>query len=111
MSIVTRTTKAGNITRTIEIAPPNGGPLLATVVEQLGHKIDVQSYWLTRIRSQIGGMAFQLEKFDDGTIYDVLLNAPGGGHTCDCKWGSFKPNAKPCRHVEMCLQALRERKV
>jgi hypothetical protein len=43
-------------------------------------------------------------------VRHVLLNAPGGGHTCTCPWGSYKPNDKNCRHVEMCLQAVRENK-
>lgn len=114
MTTSTRTTKAGQIYRLLSLGDAVNGLLAASVCEtKIGKKANTttcDTYYIRRIRSEIGGVAFEIEKTGDAEVRHVLLNAPGGGHTCDCKWGTYQPNGKPCRHVEMCLQALRERK-
>lgn len=118
MATSTRTTKAGTIERTISITVEDnfGRTVFANVFEktQLKTKVKLSSevYTLERISSDFG-VAFQVNKMtgdNAGECYDVCLNVPGGGHSCDCPHGTYRPNDKPCRHVEMCLQALRERK-
>ncbi|HTU21624.1 MAG TPA: hypothetical protein VMG10_26545 [Gemmataceae bacterium] len=105
-----RTTKAGVIYRMLSLGEPVNGLLAASVAEVKGGVTSTDTYYLRRIESQIGGVAFEVEKTGDSEPRHVLLNAPGGGHTCTCKWGSYKPNSKPCRHVELCLKAVREGK-
>jgi hypothetical protein len=115
MTTATRTTKAGPITRSISIGPAVNGLCAASVTEAHHRKgepkIQCDTYFLRRIPSEIGGLALEVEKWGDSELRHVLLNAPGGGHTCDCKWGTYCPNSKPCRHVEMCLQTVREGKL
>ncbi len=74
------------------------------------------SYFVTRLESQIGGIAFRLDKIvtqhsdeDPGVItmaigerYNVLLD--GQRSTCDCKWGVYGANKKACRHVAAMLK-------
>jgi hypothetical protein len=68
------------------------------------------TYLLERQPSDFG-VAFHVRKYsEENEQYDVCLNVPGGGHSCECKWATYKGHIKPCRHVEMALQALRERK-
>jgi len=112
MTTATRTTKAGRITRTIDLSDALNGMVLATVneVHNDGVKITSDLYWLRRQPSAFG-LAFTVEKAADKTAYDVCLNVPGGGHSCDCPWGSYGGHKKPCRHVEICLQTIRERKL
>ena len=69
------------------------------------------SYIVRRIETQLGGVAFQLDKIETeydsdepgvltmrvGERYSVLLN--GRESTCDCKWGTYGGHKKPCRHV------------
>ena len=66
------------------------------------------TYLVHRLASEIGGLAFRLEKIqveqaDDAMVlsiadaYDVLLN--GRESTCDCKWGTYGGHKKPCRHI------------
>lgn len=69
------------------------------------------TYLIRRIESQVGGLAFRLDKIateyepeEDGILtmriaerYDVLLDGPRS--TCDCKWGTYGGHKKPCRHV------------
>jgi|SRR5579884_1539183 len=110
MTTATRTTKAGKITRILSYGEAVNGLLAASCTEaHSAGKITSDTYFLRRQPSDFG-VAFTVEK-TDGTVYDALLNAPGGGHSCDCPHGTYRPNSKPCRHVEMCLQALRERKI
>lgn len=116
MTITTTTTrqaKAATIRREIEISEPApSGLILASVTEihNAGQKITVDLYWIRRQASDFG-LAFAVEKGLDGTVYDVLLNAPGGGHSCDCAHGCYGSHRKNCRHVECCLQAIREQKI
>jgi hypothetical protein len=81
------------------------GAVLCTVTETAGGKTTCSLYWLRRQPSDFG-LAFQIEKPAEGLVYDVLLNGPGGGHTCDCPWGAYKGHVKACRHIEACLLAL-----
>jgi hypothetical protein len=112
MTTTTRQTKQARITRQIELSDSLNGLVLAVVTEvhNGGQKITCDLYWLRRQPSDFG-VAFTCEKAQDGASYDVLLNAPGGGHSCDCKWSSYRGHLKPCRHIEACLQAVRERKL
>ncbi len=110
MATATRKTKAGPITRSITITFALGGTCEARVSEKQGDSTTTDTYLLSRQPSDFG-IAFPVRKMDEEASYDVCLNAPGGGHTCDCKWGTYKGHIKPCRHVEMAIQALRERKL
>jgi hypothetical protein len=111
MTTATRATKAGPITRTITITFALAGRCEVRVTETQGHKITTDTYLLERQPSAFG-VAFWVRKCsDEREQYDVLLNAPGGGHTCDCKWATYKGHLKPCRHIEAALQAVRERKI
>lgn len=113
----TRTTKAETITRSIAVSKAASGTCAASVSE-VHHrkdqpKIVSDTYFLRLIRSDIGGIALEVEKLGESELHHVLLRASGHGHghTCDCKWGTYKSRLKPCRHVEMCLQALLEGKI
>lgn len=110
MRTATRTTKSETIRRTISIAFALAGTCEARVTEDNGRKITTDSYLLSRQPSDFG-IAFRVRKCDSEDAYDVCLNAPGGGHTCDCKWGTYKGHIKPCRHVEVAIQAIRERQI
>lgn len=111
MATATRTTKAGQITRSITVTFAIAGRCEVRVSETQGNNTTTDTYLLSRQPSDFG-IAFTVRKMDDeGESYDVLLNAPGGRHSCDCKWGTYKSHIKPCRHVEMAIQALRERKL
>jgi hypothetical protein len=113
MTTTKRTTKAGEITRRITITFALAGRCEARVSECQRGKWTDDVYLLERQTSAFG-VAFKVRKMsgdNEGETYDVLLNAPGGGHSCDCKWGTFKSHMKWCRHVDLCLQAVREQKV
>lgn len=111
----TRTTKAETITRSIAVSQSTNGTCAASVSEvhhrKSQPKIDSDTYFLRLIRSDIGGIALEVEKLGESELHHVLLRASGNGHACDCKWGTYKGHVKPCRHVEMCLQALLEGKI
>jgi hypothetical protein len=68
------------------------------------------TYFVRMGLSQLGGLAFHFEKFGEpNSQYDVLLNAPGGGHTCEC-WGSLRwtpKTGKPCRHMRMAQEIVK----
>jgi hypothetical protein len=104
-----RTTKAGPITRSITVTFALAGRCEARVLETQGNKSTQDTYLLERQPSAFG-VAFTVRKID-GEQYDVCLNVPGGGHSCDCKWATYKGHIKPCRHIEMALQACREQKL
>ena len=106
----TRTTKTGEIKRTISASFALAGTCEARITETHGHKITTDTYLLSRQPSDFG-IAFRVQKCDSEDAYDVLLNQPGGGHSCDCRWGTYKGHIKPCRHIETCLQVIRERKL
>jgi hypothetical protein len=110
MATATRTTKAGPITRSITVSFALAGRCEVCVRETQGDNTTTDTYLLSRQLSQIGGSAFRVRKID-GESYDVLLNKPGGGHSCTCKWGSYKAHIKNCRHMDLCIQAVRERKL
>jgi hypothetical protein len=110
MTTTTRTTKAGPISRTITISHALAGRCEVRVTEVQNGKRTEDTYLLERMASDFG-TAFSVRKFaEGGDTYDVLLNGPGGHHSCDCKWGTYKSHVKNCRHVDLCLQALREKK-
>jgi hypothetical protein len=111
MTTTTRTTKAGPIQRSITITHALCGRCEVRVTEVQRGKRTEDTYLLEQLPSQIGGVVFTVRKFaDGGDSYQVLLNAPGGGHSCDCKWDCYGSHKKNCRHVDLCLQALREKK-
>jgi hypothetical protein len=107
----TRTTKQATITRTITITHANAcGRCDVRVTEVQRGITTMTEYLLERMPSDFD-VAFRVRKLtDDGEQYDVCLNGPSGHHSCDCKWGTYKSHFKNCRHVDLCLQALRERK-
>ena len=106
----TRTTKTETITRVItsgEIC----GTCLVTVTEAHHRKrgeprMEHQSYLLRPIANQLVGLAVEVEKMGEAELHHVRLHKHS--HECDCKWGTYKGHIKPCRHVEMCLQAIQE---
>jgi hypothetical protein len=110
MTSTQRITKAGPISRTISVSFALAGRCEVCVRETKVGLTTTDTYLLSRQPSHIGGVAFQVKKCD-GESYDVLLNQPGGGHSCTCKWGSYKAHIKNCRHMDLCIQALRERKI
>jgi hypothetical protein len=107
VTTTTRRTKAATITRTTTISFALCGTCEVRVSETKGNTTTTDTYLLTRQPSDFG-VAFSIRKCDSTDTYDVCLNMLGGGHSCDCKWGTYKSHIKPCRHVEACLQALRE---
>jgi hypothetical protein len=110
MTTTTRTTKQATITRTITITHALAGRCEVRVTEVRNGKRTEDTYLLERQPSDFG-TAFTVRKFTEGgDTYAVCLNMPGGGHSCDCKWGTYKAHVKNCRHVDLCLQALREKK-
>src|SRR5262249_36104424 len=93
-----RTTKAGQIERMIHVALWNN-ILRATITEtkQLKTKTTSTSttYILRPVPSQMGGVGVLVEKLGtDGEVYNVLLCAPGLGHTCDCPHGTYRGHVK-----------------
>src|SRR5262249_25463687 len=110
MTTTTRQTKSATIARVITVSFALAGRCEVCVRETTHGKTTTDTYLLERQPSDIGGIAFQVKKCD-GESYDVLLNQPGGGHSCTCKWGSYKAHIKNCRHMDLCIQALRERKI
>jgi hypothetical protein len=111
----TRTTKSETITRSIAVSQAKNGTCAASISEvhhRKGEpKIESDTYFLRLIRNQLGGIAVEVEKLGKSELHHVRLNTSGVVHTCDCKWGTYKGHAKPCRHVEMCLQAIQEGKL
>ena len=113
----TRQTKAAAIRRTITVTAdrePWGVTVYATMYEQhqgpRGAKNISDVYILSRIAGTAFGLGVHVEKqLGEAGSYDVLLNAPGGGHTCNCPHGTYRGHVKPCRHIEAALQAVRER--
>jgi hypothetical protein len=98
--------------QTIQVGEKYEGGLRVVAVETVksAKTITTDLYFVRQQVSDIGGMAFHFEKMGDASsTYDVLLNAPGGGHTCEC-WGSMRwtpKTGKPCRHVTAALQIIR----
>jgi hypothetical protein len=108
--ITCRTTKAGVIRRDIEVNEANAaGESLCHVTETKGAVVIDTLYWLRRIPSD-WGKAFQVEKGENGECYDILLDGLRGS-SCSCKHGTYRPNAAPCRHVELVCQAIAEQKI
>lgn len=117
MLITTRTTKAGRIERRIEVTASDdfgSRTIFASVFEKRFLKTkaacECDVYILER-RSSDFGLYVHVKKAGstaNGEEYDVLLNAPGGGHTCDCPHGTYKGHIKPCRHIECALAAARK---
>ncbi len=74
------------------------------------------AYLITRLESQLGGIAFRLDKIateyepeEEGVLtmriaerYNVLLD--GQQSSCSCRWGIYGAHRKPCRHVAGLLQ-------
>ena len=97
--------------QTIHVGEKNEGLRVVAVETHKSAKSIVTDLDFVRQQvSDFGGMAFHFEKMGDASFtYDVLLNAPGGGHTCEC-WGSLRwapKTGKPCRHVQAALQIIR----
>src|SRR5215469_16880494 len=118
MISTTRLTKAAHITRQIRISVEEdfGAPLTIAVVFEKHQgkkttKCTSDAYVLRRIPSEIGGVGVEVEKAGDPEARHVLLNQPGGGHSCTCKWGSYKGHVSACRHILAALQAVREGKL
>jgi hypothetical protein len=84
MTTQTRHTKAGSIFRLISLGAAVNGLLAASVSEVKGQHSTHDTYFVRRIPADFG-VGFELEKTGDAELRHVLLNAPGGGHTCDCK--------------------------
>jgi hypothetical protein len=106
MTTTTRSTKTGEIRRTISVSFSLAGTCEARVVEDNGRKITTDTYLLT-CRPVPGGKAFTVRKCDGEEVYEVvhlLCQKP----TCTCPWGTHKPHGKLCRHAEACMQAVRE---
>ncbi len=109
MNTVTRTTKAGTTIRTVSISFALAGRCEVRVCETQGHKTTTTTYLLARQPSDFGA-GFQVRKLGDlEETYDVLLN--GRETSCNCSWGTYQSHLKPCRHIEMALQACRECKI
>src|SRR5579884_1544844 len=86
MATATRTTKAGPITRSITISFALADRCEVCVRGTQNNLTTTDTYLLSRQPSDFG-IAFSVREVDaEGERYDVLLNAPGGRHTCDCKW-------------------------
>src|SRR5262249_11040136 len=108
-----RTTKAARITRTITVTADldfGSRTTIAVVFEKHEGKKTTKctsdAYLLERIPSQMGGIGVEVVKSgstSEGEVYQVLLNAPGGGHDCTCPHGAYRGHVKPCRHVEAAL--------
>jgi len=113
MTTATRTTKSETITRSIAVSKAANGTCAASISEvhhrKSEPKIESDTYFLRLIRNQLGGIAVEVEKLGESELHHVRLHGHSG--ECDCKWGTFKSHLKPCRHVEMTLQAVREGKL
>jgi hypothetical protein len=112
----TRATKQATITREIRVSAddaPWGRTVHASIFERkvLKTKTVLTSdvYTLERIPSDFGLAVRVNKQLAEGESYDVCLNMPGGGHSCDCPHGTYKGHVKPCRHIEAALQAVREK--
>jgi|SRR5215475_14172756 len=118
MTTATRTTKAATITRTITISreqEPWGVTVFAQVFEQHHGKRSTKNisdvYILTRIPADFGVGVHVSKQLGEMGEYDVLVATQGGYHECDCPHMTYRPNSKPCRHIEAAIQALREHKI
>lgn len=60
------------------------------------------TYWLEPLASDFG-QGYRLEKFTDGTQYDVHLGADGH-HTCECKGHLRWAPRTVCKHVAALVQ-------
>jgi hypothetical protein len=83
-----------------------GYRVVSVETQKSAKSVQTDLYFVRQQVSDIGGMAFHFEKMGQPeSTYDVLLNAPGGGHSCEC-WGSMRwtpKTGKPCRHVQAAL--------
>jgi hypothetical protein len=76
-----------------------------------------KGYYVRQIPSDIGGLAFHVEKFSTDRVegepseYDVLIDEETGHHVCDClgqaRWG----HRHPCRHVAALLTLIATGKI
>jgi hypothetical protein len=110
----TRATKSETITRAIAMTLLADGSISACVAEfrerkSGAKKAVMDSYLLRPIPCDIGGTAVEVEKSGSDEVHHVRLGEYGG--ECDCKWGTYKSNVKPCRHVEMIQRAIAEGKL
>src|SRR5262245_43459560 len=100
-STISQAKKQGQKTRTCRLVTTHAGSVALTIRQQQGTQApQTDVYYLTPIKSEMGGVAYQLTKHDC-TKYDVLLD--GEASTCDClgqtKWG----HRHPCKHIAALL--------
>jgi hypothetical protein len=110
MTTATRTTKAGQIERQIEVSVDDafGRTVYATVFEKKHLKTKTvctsDVYILTRIPADFG-IGIRVDKqLADGESYDVNLSRALGDMCC-CPAGSYRGE---CRHLAMCREAVRK---
>jgi len=84
MIATTRTTRIATIRRIISIGFAIADHCEARITEDSGRSSTLDTYLLERIASDFG-IAFRVRKCDSEDAYDVHLNQPGDGHSCDCR--------------------------
>jgi hypothetical protein len=115
----TRTHTARKTNRTIRLdrAPTDDRPGKVTITQDG----ETTAYLITRLDSEIGGIAYQFDKIEtatttDGTKilkmekrYNLLLD--GDQSSCDCDWGIYGAHKKHCRHISGMLKLHAEGKL
>lgn len=94
----TRTTRS-KPTRTVRLSPGSDG---SRRILSLYVGADAFLYWLEPLASDFGH-GYRLEKFTDGTTYDVLLSEDGH-HSCECKGHLRWAPRTVCKHVAALVQ-------
>lgn len=95
------------------IRPPCAvAPGKLSITETKGRKTETTVYFVTCMDSDMGGACYQLAKVgqeqqDGATVYGVAekynVRLAGPDSSCDCPWGTYGAQKKPCRHVAALL--------
>jgi hypothetical protein len=106
MTTTTKPRKSVKPQRSVQLSRPVHGRYAVLIM--LGRQ--QTGYYLEPLPADFG-LAFRFEKFSTCRIegepdgYDVLLNQPGGGQSCECKgflrWGH-------CKHIDTILDLVRQ---
>jgi hypothetical protein len=99
--------------RHLNIGTPTNGTYAVCITQGDERK----GYYVRQIPSDIGGLAFHVEKFSTDRVegepseYDVLIDEEAGHHDCDClgqaRWG----HRHPCRHIAALLTLIATGKI
>jgi len=72
---------------------------------------ETDHYFVVPLPCDLGGVAFEFTKLvrkpERGPVYHVRIDPVDSKRsTCDCPWGTYGSDKKPCRHVSASLTLL-----